>query len=172
MKNKYIIFDRDGTLIKHAHYLTKISEIEYLPGIVESLLKLQMAGYKFGIITNQSLIGRKIAKKSVADRINSHVVNYLASRNIQMNFVYMCPHAPSEGCDCRKPKIELGLNAIANFAINPELSYMIGDAMSDIQFGINLGLQTVQINPLDDIHPEANFVTDNMIVAAKWILKQ
>jgi histidinol-phosphate phosphatase family protein len=172
MKNKYVIFDRDGTLIKYTHYLTKISDIEYLPGIIESLLKLKMAGYKFGIITNQSLIGRKIAEKSVVDKINSHIVNYLSSQCIHMNFVYVCPHAPSEGCGCRKPKIELGMKAIANFAINPALSYMIGDAMSDIQFGIDLGLQTIQINPLDDVHPEANFVTDYMIFAVEWILKQ
>lgn len=172
MKNKYIIFDRDGTLIKHTRYLTKVSDIEYLPCIVESLLKLQTAGYQFGIITNQSLIGRKIAKKSIVDKINSHVVNYLSSQSIHMNFVYMCPHAPSEGCGCRKPKIELGIKAITNFSINPYLSFMIGDTVSDIQFGINLGLRTVQVNPLGDVHPGANFVADDMILVVEWLLKQ
>ena len=96
MKSKYIIFDRDGTLIKHIRYLTKISGIEFLPGVVESLLKLKAAGYKFGIITNQSLIGRKIAKRSVVNKINSHIVKHLASQGIEINFVYICPHEPSQ----------------------------------------------------------------------------
>ena len=170
MKSKYIIFDRDGTLIKHIHYLTKISDIEFLPGVVESLLKLKAADYKFGIITNQSLIGRKIAKRSVVNEINLHIVKHFASQSIDFNFVYICPHEPSQECACRKPKIELGVKAIANFAINPHLSYMIGDAMTDIQFGINLGLQTVQVNPLDYVHSKADFVTNNMVFAAEWIL--
>ena len=171
MNSKYIIFDRDGTLIKHIRYLTKISDIEFLPGVVESLLKLKSAGYKFGIITNQSLIGRKIAKRSVVNKINSHIVKHLASQGIDINFVYICPHEPSQDCACRKPKIGLGVKAIANFEINPRLSYMIGDAMTDIQFGINLGLQTVQVNPLDCVHSKADFVTNNMFFAAEWILK-
>ena len=171
MKSKYIIFDRDGTLIKHVRYLTKISDIEYLPGVIESLLKLKAAGFKFGIITNQSLIGRNIAKRSVVNKINLHIVKHFESQSIEFNFVYICPHEPNQECACRKPKIGLGVKAIANFAINPHLSYMIGDAMTDIQFGINLGLQTVQVNPLDYVHSKADFVTNNMVFAAEWILK-
>lgn len=171
MKSKYIIFDRDGTLIKHIHYLTKITDIEYLPGVVEGLLKLKAAGYRFGIITNQSLIGRKIAKRLVVDKINLHILEYFKSKSIDFNFVYICPHEPSQQCACRKPKTELGVKAIANFAIDPYLSYMIGDAMTDIQFGINLRLKTIQVNPLDYIHSKADFVTSNMIFAAEWILK-
>jgi len=171
MKNKYIIFDRDGTLIKHTHYLTKISDIKYLPGVIESLSKLQAAGYKFGIVTNQSLIGRKIAKRSVVDKINSHIAEYFKAQGILIDFIYVCPHDPRRKCGCRKPKVALGLKAILNFGINPNLSYMIGDAVSDIQFGINLGLQTVQVNPLGDVHMEADFITSNMVLAAEWILK-
>jgi histidinol-phosphate phosphatase family protein len=171
MKNKYIIFDRDGTLIKHVHYLTKIDDIEFLPGVVEGLAALATIGYKFGIITNQSLIGRKIANEAIVDKVNLHILDCLKLYNINIDFVYICPHIPSEECECRKPKIGLGVKALSNFAINTSISYMIGDAMSDIQFGINLGLKTVQINPLDHIHSEADFVTNNMIIAAEWILK-
>jgi histidinol-phosphate phosphatase family protein len=171
MKNKYIIFDRDGTLIKHVHYLTKIEDIEFLPGVIEGLAALTTNGYKFGIISNQSLIGRKIAKKATVDKINLHILDCLKWCNINIDFVYICPHMPSEECECRKPKIGLGIKAVSNFAINTALSYMIGDTMSDIQFGINLGLNTVQINPLDHVHSEADFVTNNMIFAAEWILR-
>ena len=170
MKYKYVILDRDGTLIKYVRYLSKISEIEYKPDVIEGLIKLRTSGYKFGIISNQSLIERKIAKKSIVDKINLHIVKYLKLHNIDIDFVYLCPHIPSQECSCRKPKTELGIKAITNFAINPKLSYMIGDALSDIQFGINLGLQTIQINPLDGVHSKADFVTDNMIIAAEWIL--
>lgn len=171
MRNKYIIFDRDGTLIRHVPYLTKVSDIDYLPGVIEGLLKLKSSEYRFGIITNQSLIGRKIANSSDVDNINSHIIRYLSFRGIDIDFTYVCPHVPDQECSCRKPKIGLGLKAFENFAINPKYSYMIGDALSDIQFGINLGLQTVQVNPLNYIHSKAGFVTDNMVLAADWILK-
>jgi D-glycero-D-manno-heptose 1,7-bisphosphate phosphatase len=170
MKHKYIILDRDGTLIKHVPYLIRIEDIEFLPGVFQGLSKLKKMGYKFGIVTNQSLIGRNFAKKLDVDRINSYILECMKSYEINIDFVYICPHAPSQKCACRKPDIQLGLKAIENFSINTGLSYMIGDAMSDIQFGINLGLRTIQINPLDFVHTEAGFVTDNMLVAAEWVL--
>ena len=170
MKYKYVILDRDGTLIKHVPYLTKIEDIEFLPGVFEGLSRLKNMGYNFGIVTNQSLIGRNFAEKIDVDRINSYILYCMKSHEINIDFVYICPHVPSQKCACRKPNIELGLKAIENFSINTALSYMIGDAMSDIQFGLNLGLKTIQINPLDNVHTEANFVTDNMVVAAEWVV--
>jgi len=171
MTYKYIILDRDGTIIKHVPYLTTIQEVEFLPGVFEGLSKLKNSGYNFGIVTNQSLIGRNYAKKFDVDRVNSYILKCMKSHKINVDFVYMCPHVPKQKCACRKPNIELGLKAIENFSINTALSYMIGDAMSDIQFGINLGLKTIQINTLDYVHSGANFVTDNMVAAAKWVLK-
>lgn len=170
MKYKYVILDRDGTLIKRVPYLIKIEDIEFLPGVFEGLSRLKNTCYKFGIVTNQSLIGPSFAKKLDVDRINSYILDCMKSHEINIDFVYVCPHVLSQRCACRKPDIELGLRAIENFSINTALSYMIGDAMSDIQFGLNLGLRTIQINPLDYVHAEANFVTDNMVAAAEWVL--
>lgn len=170
MKYKYIILDRDGTLIKHVPYLIKIEEIQFLPDVFQGLIELKKDGYKFGIITNQSLIGRNFATKLDVDKINSYILNCMKSREINFDFVYVCPHVPNQKCACRKPDIKLGLKAIKKFSIDTELSFMIGDRMSDIQFGINLGLRTIQINSIDDVHSNADFVTDNMLVAAKWVI--
>ena len=61
MKTPFVIFDRDGTLIEHIHYLVDPNLVKFKKDIVPSLISLKNTGFKFGIITNQSVIGRGLA---------------------------------------------------------------------------------------------------------------
>ena len=66
-----------------------------------------------------------------------------------MDAIFFCPHHPeySEGepCGCRKPEAGLVDQAVREFGIEPAESYMIGDKTSDIQTGINAGMQTILV---------------------------
>ena len=61
MSNPFVIFDRDGTLIKHVHYLSDPDGVELTPNLISGLLLLKNNGFKFGIVTNQSIINRGLA---------------------------------------------------------------------------------------------------------------
>lgn len=170
MENAFIIFDRDGTLIEHVPYLNNIEFIKFKPDLIPSLQKLQNHGFKFGIVSNQSAIGRGLATINEVLQINTTIGNYLKKNQIDIQFCWFCPHLPSDNCHCRKPRIGLGLKAEFEFNLCPKKSYVVGDSESDILFGKNLGCKTVYINSGNDSVGES-YATRELILAADWIIR-
>jgi D-glycero-D-manno-heptose 1,7-bisphosphate phosphatase len=168
--NKYILLDRDGTLIEFRNYLTDPRHITINRPTIKGLQLLSEAGYRFGVITNQSLIGRGIASKEQVELVNSEMLNQFNSYGIRFDFVLYCPHSPLDLCDCRKPKISLGLKAIAEYGINVQGSYMIGDMDSDMEFGNSLNLTTIKIS--SNFSVVAKFTVGNLFEASKIILSK
>ena len=72
----------------------------------------------------------------------------------------LCPHTSMDNCDCRKPKIALGMEAIRKFGCNKENSIMIGDQETDIEFGQRLGFRTVKLSKKKD-NSRADLVCEN-----------
>ena len=89
MKDPYVIFDRDGTLIEHIHHLVDPNLVAFKNGMVEALTKLKEHGFKFGIISNQSVIGRGLASLETVNEINKKITDNLSLHNIEMQFVLL-----------------------------------------------------------------------------------
>ena len=142
MRKPYIIFDRDGTLIKHVHHLSKLEQVIIFDDVPAALQEFQSYGFSFGIITNQSVIGRGLATSNQVSEINSFISSQLLPHDIHFDFMLVCPHVPEDGCRCRKPQPELGELAIAAFQIDMKESFVIGDQVSDLDFARNLGLKS------------------------------
>jgi HAD superfamily hydrolase (TIGR01662 family) len=98
------------------------------------------------------------------------ILLFLMPFEIVFDFVYVCPHLPSAGCDCRKPAISLGLKAVAEHQLDPSQSFMIGDQESDMLFGRNLGCSTIQVKGNAQKSSFADYYSDTLESAAKWIL--
>ena len=147
--NKFIIFDRDGTLIDLKPYLINPSDLKIKPHTIRGLRLLGKYGFKFGIISNQSVIGRGKATIKQVDLVNYEMIKLFNSQGVFFEFLFYCPHSPDELCACRKPEIELGVKAIKNFNIDSTKSYMIGDMETDIEFGKALKFNTVKLG-IDD----------------------
>ena len=96
MPASYILFDRDGTLIKHIPYLVDPDQVEFLPNVIEGMKLMKGLGFEFGVITNQSVIGRGLATRLEVDRVNARVVSLLKAEAIAISCILMCPHQPSE----------------------------------------------------------------------------
>lgn len=140
MKNKAIFLDRDGTLIVDKGYLDDISQIEFVPGVPETLKALkQEKGYLLVVISNQSGVARGYFAEALVKEINREI-----NRKLQLEYgfsiegFYYCPHHPDYGnalyrkeCDCRKPSPGLVLKAAEEFQIDIENSFMVGDKPSD-----------------------------------------
>jgi D-glycero-D-manno-heptose 1,7-bisphosphate phosphatase len=170
LKKAFVLFDRDGTLIEHVHHLTDPDMVKFKPDLQMSLQILEKAGYRFGIITNQSVVGRGLATLPEIQKVNTRIIEYLKPLGIVFDFVYFCPHLPSTGCECRKPAISLGLKAVAEHQLVPSLSFMIGDQESDVLFGRDLGCTTIQVKGNAQKSPFADYYSENLESAAKWIL--
>lgn len=144
--NKYVIFDRDGTLIEHIHYLKDPNLVKLKPGTAAGLQLLLINDFKFGIITNQSIINRKLASEQEVIDTNNKVRDICSDFKVYFDFIKYCPHTPEEMCKCRKPRIELGEKAILDFNIDVEKSFYVGDQETDVEFAQGLDLNPILIN--------------------------
>lgn len=132
MKNKVVFLDRDGTLNKDFGYVYKNENLEFLPGVMEGLKKLQDNNYKLIIITNQSGIGRGYYTENQFLEFNNYMLNELRKNKINIDAVYYCKHSPSDNCECRKPKLQLFEQAISDFNVDLDNSFAIGDRDRDV----------------------------------------
>ena len=170
MSQKFVVLDRDGTLIEHVHYLSDPKLVRFKPDLVSTLAALGKEGFAFGIVTNQSIIGRALASQEEVGVVNQLIVDFLERNDISISFLYVCPHVPEDYCKCRKPEIGLGLQAISDFNLSPSLSYVIGDQESDILFGKNLGCTPIQVQGKAKRSHLAEYYAHSLSDAANWIL--
>jgi len=171
LKDRYVIFDRDGTLIELVHYLVDPNLISYKLDLIDALNKLHNNGFKFGIITNQSVVGRGLASLDTVNKINRQIADHLRLHKIEIQFILVCPHLPEEKCPCRKPNPGLGYLAEKNYGVLLSKSYVVGDQESDIQFGKNLNCKTVQIHSELQNISTADFYSGTLQGAAEWIIE-
>lgn len=146
-KIKAVFLDRDGVINKNKiDYVKTIDELEIFPSIEIPIKNLKKNNFKVIVITNQSAVNRKLLTIEQLNKIHLSIQQYLNGFETFIDKFYFCPHKPDENCDCRKPKTGLLLQAINEFQIDPTLSWMIGDSVSDIQAGLAVGCKTIKID--------------------------
>ncbi len=106
-----VFLDRDGTINREVHHLSDPDQLELLPGAAEGLRTLCCAGCPLVVVSNQSPIGRGLFTEDRLREINGRLSEMLAAEGVQIERWYWCPHAPWEGCACRKPAPGLFLKA-------------------------------------------------------------
>jgi D-glycero-D-manno-heptose 1,7-bisphosphate phosphatase len=136
-----LFLDRDGVVIKnHADYVRSWEDVVFLPQALDDLVMAASSPYKIVIVTNQSVVGRGLISLHTAEEINSKFVRCIREAGGRIDAIYMCPHAPDDICDCRKPKPGLLLEAAEDLSIELAKSVIIGDAFSDLQAGKAAGI--------------------------------
>ncbi len=138
--NKAVLLDRDGTINVDHGYMHDATQIEFLEGALEAMQGLCAAGYLLVIITNQSGIGRGYFTVEQYRAFSEAFDARLRSEGVEIAATYMCPHAPTQECSCRKPHPYMALQALEELQIEPALSYMFGDKPSDVECGVAAGL--------------------------------
>jgi D-glycero-D-manno-heptose 1,7-bisphosphate phosphatase len=143
-----VFLDRDGVLnrkLPEGNYVSSWSDFELLPGVLEAIDKLKSAGLRVLVVSNQRGIALGLYTTEAVRQIHSELQNLLLARRTSIDGFYFCPHNHAE-CDCRKPMTGLFKRAKADFPeISAETSVMIGDSLSDIEFGRRLGMRTIFI---------------------------
>ena len=134
-----VFLDRDGTIIEEKNYLCDPAQVELLPGAADALRLLTMHGARLFVVTNQSGIGRGYFSVDDYSRVAGRLSELLQAEGIALEGTAFCPHAPEEGCSCRKPGLGMWECLRSRFELSPEKSIMIGDKMDDIRFGLNGG---------------------------------
>jgi D-glycero-D-manno-heptose 1,7-bisphosphate phosphatase len=167
--SKYIIFDRDGTLIEHVHYLVDSEKVVFASRFEDSLELFLKLNFKFGMITNQSVIGRGIGTIAQVESINNLIKDKFLAAGAKLDFVFYCPHIPENQCNCRKPRQFFAEIANRDYGVNSSESYLIGDSESDMEFGHYAGYTPLQVNNKSNksFYAEAHF--QDLLGAAEYI---
>jgi len=133
-----VFFDRDGIVNERriGDYVTTWGEFHFLPDIFSALPAIQGHGFLALLVTNQRGIAIGRMTQENLDEIHSRMQNELMSRcGHAFDALLVCPHADEDHCDCRKPLPGLLMRAIAEYNIDPRLSWMIGDSERDVVAG-------------------------------------
>jgi len=139
-----VLLDRDGTLIRNIPFLHDPSKVEILPGVIEGLEKLQAAGLRLAIVSNQQGIGLGYFTIQDFISVNQALLRELGARGIRISKIYFCPHSLAEQCSCRKPAAGMVIRAMRDFNTAPEQTFLIGDSDEDMQAGAAAGCRTVR----------------------------
>ena len=152
--------------------MTDSTKVVFVDKLGECLVKLSLNGFRFGVVSNQSVIAKKIGTVRDVEIINDMIKLELEKYNIFLDFFYYCPHEEKDNCLCRKPKIRLGEIATSKFNIDLQNSFMVGDQLTDAIFGTNMGLKTVIISSESSLIGKCDFITLNLEDATEWITSQ
>lgn len=164
--NKAVLLDRDGTINIDYGYVYKINNFKFIDCSIDGLKKLSDLGYILIIITNQSGIGRGYFSKNDFNILNNYMIELLKKENINISKVYVCPHTADDNCNCRKPKLELFYQAIKEFDIDIDNSYVIGDKERDISICNNENIKGILLtNEINNKY----ICKKNLLEAAEYI---
>lgn len=161
MAERAILLDRDGTLVEPQHYPSRPEQLRLFGGIDEPLRRLQAAGFRLAVITNQGGLALGYFGAAELTRMHEHLAAELARRGVRLDGIYHCPHHPDGrvaelaiDCDCRKPQPGMLLRAAADLDLDLARSWFVGDILDDIEAGRRAGCCTVLVDLGTESLPE------------------
>jgi len=141
-----IFLDRDGVIIENREdYVRCWEDVFTYPQALKALQVLSRSNLQLFIVTNQSAIGRGIISYAEAQTINLRLLELINSAGGRIDDVFICPHAPSDLCHCRKPMPGLILSAAHKHQIDLQKSFLIGDALTDLKAGQSAGIHQISL---------------------------
>ena len=179
--NRAVFLDRDGTIIVEKNYLRRIEQVEIFPGAAAALKRLQLAGFKLFIVSNQSGVGRGYFTLADVERVNAHLAHEFGRDGVRFEMTYIAPEAPDAPSRGRKPSPQFLFDARDEFGLDLSQSFLIGDKLSDLECGWNAGVKKALLvrtgygaelerSAADQL--KRAVIVDDLSGAASWILGQ
>lgn len=183
-----VFMDRDGTVSKEIGYVNHPSRYELLPRTATAIKKLNNAGVRAILTTNQAGVARGYFKEEMIWNVHNKLERLLKEEGAYLDAIYYCPHHPNVGegkyrkdCDCRKPRSGMLLRGKEEFGIDLTNSYTIGDKISDVEFGQQVGAKGILVltgyglgayeYEREQWQVEPDYIADDLLDAVNWILK-
>jgi D-glycero-D-manno-heptose 1,7-bisphosphate phosphatase len=140
---KLIILDRDGTInVDSDNFVKNADEWIPLPNALNAIAALNRAGWHTVLATNQSGLGRGLFDLSALNAMHDKMNQLLKPLGGRMDAIFFCPHAPTDACDCRKPKSGLFKQIAERYKISLHGVPSVGDSLRDLQASAAMGCAT------------------------------
>jgi D-glycero-D-manno-heptose 1,7-bisphosphate phosphatase len=147
MPGKLVILDRDGVInVDSAQFIKSPAEWKPIPGSLEAIARLNQAGYRVVVATNQSGVGRGLFDMDTLNAIHEKMHKALFAVGGHVDAIFYCPHAADSDCDCRKPKP--GMLRRIGECLNVDLQGIpaIGDSLRDLLAAAAAGCQPILVH--------------------------
>lgn len=141
-ERRFVVLDRDGTIIVERNYLIDPSQVELMPGSAAGLRHMRALGLGLVVITNQSAVGRGFINRMRLDEIHGRMCELLEEEGVHLDGLYFCPHLPEDDCFCRKPAVGLLNLAGKELGFMPKTAFVVGDKGCDVELGKRVGAIT------------------------------
>ncbi|MBO9646130.1 MAG: D-glycero-beta-D-manno-heptose 1,7-bisphosphate 7-phosphatase [Pseudacidovorax sp.] len=142
-----LFLDRDGVINVDHGYVHTPDKTDFVPGIFELVAQANRRGWLVVVVTNQAGIARGYYDERQFHDYMDWVRAQFQRQGARLDAIYFCPHHPQHGqgrylaeCDCRKPAPGMLLKAMAEHAIDPAASAMVGDTRTDMEAGLRAGV--------------------------------
>jgi D-glycero-D-manno-heptose 1,7-bisphosphate phosphatase len=189
MKKKRAVFlDRDGTINRDVGYPNSYGMIKIFSYSFAAVRKINEAGFLSVIVTNQSGVGKGFIEEKNLHNIHQKMRLAFSKKKAYFDGIYYCPHYElsempeyRKVCSCRKPNLGMAQQAVQDLNIDTTKSYMIGDKVEDILFGMNInatpillltGFGQQSLPKLREKGMEPAHVAETLIDAVDWILEK
>lgn len=141
-----IFLDKDGTLVEDVPYNVDPALLRLTPGAAEALRRWRAAGFMLVVVSNQSGLEGGIFERAALSRLHDGLADRLARQGVALDGFFACPHLDASGCDCRKPRPGLLLEAARVLGIDLARSWMVGDILNDVEAGHRAGCRSVLLD--------------------------
>jgi D-glycero-D-manno-heptose 1,7-bisphosphate phosphatase len=143
---KLIVLDRDGVInVDSDESIKSPEEWIPIPGSLEAIARLNQAGYRTVVATNQSGIGRGLFDIGTLNTIHNKMHRALAQAGGRIDAVFFCPHSADAQCDCRKPKAGMLMEIGRRFGVDLAGVPALGDSLRDLEAAATVGAQPMLV---------------------------
>ena len=142
---QYVALDRDGTVVRYVPYLTKPEDVELVSSAGSAIARLNRAGAQVVLVTNQSVVARGALTLERLGEIHEKISGLLAEQDAHLDAILICPHAPKDHCQCRKPQPGLLARYLEQERLVPRNGYVVGDNVTDVELALNIGAKPVHV---------------------------
>ena len=182
-----LFLDRDGTVCHEVGYVNHPRRLSLLPGSAEAIRQSRRAGYLCVVVTNQAGVARGYFEEGLVQAANQRLARLLDAEGTALDGIYYCPHHPTAGespyrldCSCRKPRPGMLEQAARDLDIDLAESVMIGDKISDVEAGHQVGARGILVRTGYGLGEEEfkkadwattpEHVADDLLAAVRWLL--
>jgi D-glycero-D-manno-heptose 1,7-bisphosphate phosphatase len=174
-KSWTLFLDRDGVINQRIYggYITQPEEFKFLPGVLSGLREFANRFGRICIVTNQQGVGKGFMAENQLEAVHQYMQSEIEKAGGRIDRIYYCPDLAISADNCRKPGIKMALQAKTDF---PEIDFaksiMVGDSLSDMEFGKNAGMVTIYVkHNYEPNEHQFDAVVDGLSELAGWLTK-
>lgn len=177
-----VFLDRDGVINENSpDHVKNWDEFVFLPHVCKALRWLSLAGFHVFVVTNQAIVNRGLVTHTTIEDIHKRMIAHVKRTGGSVTAVRYCPHDEYEQCFCRKPRPGMVLSLAAQWGIDLDQAYMVGDAWTDIAAAQAAGCRAILVRTgRGALHAQKaeirihrpDYIAPDLLGAVQWMLRR